>query len=107
LAKKTRGQKSRDTVPLDKNISNSGTLPFKIFDTERSVAKGPKFWPQNTKGAEKNSAGPVKSGAEFLQDLQKRGSKFLWGSKKSSRYTYQMVYCIFSHHVGPLITEKQ
>jgi hypothetical protein len=40
-----------------------------------SVAKGPKFRPQNTKGAEKNCVGPEKSGAEFLPDLTKKGRK--------------------------------
>jgi hypothetical protein len=39
-----------------------------------SVAKGPKFWPQNAKGAEKNFVGPGKSAAEFLA---KKGPK--WG----------------------------
>jgi hypothetical protein len=40
-----------------------------------SVAKGPKFRPQNTKGAEKNCMGPGKSGAELLADLSKKGRK--------------------------------
>jgi hypothetical protein len=40
-----------------------------------SVAKGPKFRPQNTKGAEKNCVGLGKSGAEFLADLSKKGRK--------------------------------
>jgi hypothetical protein len=40
-----------------------------------SVAKGPKFRPQNTKGAAKNSMGPEKSGAEFSADLSKKGRK--------------------------------
>jgi hypothetical protein len=40
-----------------------------------SVAKGPKFRPQNTKGAEKNGWGPGKSGAEFFADLSKKGRK--------------------------------
>jgi hypothetical protein len=39
------------------------------------VAKGPKFRPQNTKGAEKNCVGPEKSGAEYLPDLSKKGRK--------------------------------
>jgi hypothetical protein len=42
-----------------------------------SVAKVPKFRPQNTKGAEKHSAGPGKSRAEFLPDLSKRGRIFM------------------------------
>jgi hypothetical protein len=41
-----------------------------------SVAKGPKFRPQSTKGAEKNCLGPGKSGAEFLADLSKKGRKW-------------------------------
>jgi hypothetical protein len=47
-----------------------------------SVAKGPKFRPQNTKAAEKNTAGPGKSGAEFLSEFSKKGrngAEFLWG----------------------------
>jgi hypothetical protein len=40
-----------------------------------SVAKGPQFRPQNTKGAEKNCVGPEKSGAEYLPDLTKKGRK--------------------------------
>jgi hypothetical protein len=42
-----------------------------------SVAKGPTFLPQNAKGAEKNSVGPGKSGAELLADLPgiKKGPK--------------------------------
>jgi hypothetical protein len=50
------------------------------FITERksklsSVAKGPKFRPQNTKGAEKNCVGPGKSATEFMADLSKKGRK--------------------------------
>jgi hypothetical protein len=40
-----------------------------------SVAKGPKFQPQNPKGAEENFVGPEKSGAEYLPDLSKKGQK--------------------------------
>jgi lysine/ornithine N-monooxygenase len=40
-----------------------------------SVAKEPKFRPQNTKGAEINCVGPGKSGAELLADLSKRAQK--------------------------------
>jgi hypothetical protein len=40
-----------------------------------SVAKGPKFRPQNTKWAEKNCVGPGKFEAEFLADLSKKGRK--------------------------------
>jgi hypothetical protein len=40
-----------------------------------SVAKGPKFRPQNTKGAEKNCVGPGRFGAEVLADLSKKGRK--------------------------------
>jgi hypothetical protein len=40
-----------------------------------SVAKGPKFRPQNTKGAEKNCVGPGNFGAEILADLSKKGRK--------------------------------
>jgi hypothetical protein len=43
-----------------------------------SVAKGPKFWPQNTNGGEKNYVGPGKSGAEFYADLPKKGWTFNW-----------------------------
>jgi hypothetical protein len=46
------------------------------------VAKGSKFRLQNTKWAEKNTAGPGKSGAEFLPDLSKKarkGAEFLMG----------------------------
>jgi hypothetical protein len=46
-----------------------------IFFSPVSVAKGPKFRPQNTKGAEKNSMGPEKSGAEFSADLSIKGRK--------------------------------
>jgi hypothetical protein len=41
-----------------------------------SVAKEPKFRPQNTKGAEKFYR-PEKSGAEFSTDLPKKGRTFL------------------------------
>jgi hypothetical protein len=40
-----------------------------------SVVKGPKFRPQNTKGAEKNYNGPGKSGAELQAELSKKGRK--------------------------------
>jgi hypothetical protein len=40
-----------------------------------SVAKGPKFRPQKTKGAEKNCVGPGKSVAEFLAESWKKGRK--------------------------------
>jgi hypothetical protein len=40
-----------------------------------SVAKGPKFRPQSTKRAEKNLAGPGKSGAELSSDFSKKGRK--------------------------------
>jgi hypothetical protein len=49
------------------------TLIVRILDI--SVAKGPKFRPQNTKGAEKSSEGPERSGAELLSDLAKKGRK--------------------------------
>jgi hypothetical protein len=44
-----------------------------------SVAKGPKFWPQNIKRAKLNSEGLGKFGADFLTDLlnQKRTEKGL------------------------------
>jgi anthranilate/para-aminobenzoate synthase component II len=40
-----------------------------------SVAKGPKFRPQTTKGVEKNCVGPGKSAAELLANLSKKGRK--------------------------------
>jgi hypothetical protein len=40
-----------------------------------SVAKGPKFRPQTTKGAEKDCVGLGKSGAELLANLSKKGRK--------------------------------
>jgi hypothetical protein len=40
-----------------------------------SVSKGPKFRPQNTKGAEKNCMGPGKSRAELFAELSKKGRK--------------------------------
>jgi hypothetical protein len=40
-----------------------------------SVAKGLKFWPQNTKGAEKNCVGLGIFGAKFFADLSKRAEK--------------------------------
>jgi hypothetical protein len=40
-----------------------------------SVAKGPKFRPQNTKGAGKKCTGPGKSGAEISADFSKKGRK--------------------------------
>jgi hypothetical protein len=52
------------------------------FAIETSVAKGPKFWPQNTKGAEKNCIGPGKFGAEVLADVSRKGrkgAKLFWG----------------------------
>jgi hypothetical protein len=39
------------------------------------VAKGPRFRPQNPKGAGKKSEGPEKLAAEILPDLQKRAEK--------------------------------
>jgi hypothetical protein len=45
------------------------------FSSGTSVAKGPKFRPQNTKGAENNCVGPEGSGAEHLPDLSKKGRK--------------------------------
>jgi hypothetical protein len=56
--------------PATKYVWIPGT--FLVFT---SVAKGPKFRPQNTKGAEKNCVGPGKSGAELLADLSKKGRK--------------------------------
>jgi hypothetical protein len=43
---------------------------------EASVAKGPKFRLQTTKGAEKNCVGTGKSAAELLANLSKRGQTF-------------------------------
>jgi hypothetical protein len=40
-----------------------------------SVAKRPKFRPQNTIGAEKNYMGSGKSRAELLAELSKKGEK--------------------------------
>jgi hypothetical protein len=40
-----------------------------------SVAKGPKFRPQTTKGAEKDCVGLGKSAAELLANLSKRAEK--------------------------------
>jgi hypothetical protein len=40
-----------------------------------SVAKEPKFRPQNTKVTEKNFMGPGKSRAELLAELSKKGRK--------------------------------
>jgi hypothetical protein len=40
-----------------------------FFLLKSSVAKGPKFRPQITKGAEKNCMEAGKSGAEFVADL--------------------------------------
>jgi hypothetical protein len=48
-------------------------LNFILFDI--SVAKGPKFRPQNTKGAYKNCGGPGNSGAEFWANLARKGRK--------------------------------
>jgi hypothetical protein len=48
--------------------------PFLVVAAS-SVAKGPKFRPHNTTGAEKNGVGPEKSGAEFLPDLTNKGRK--------------------------------
>jgi hypothetical protein len=52
-----------------------GTACYRSHNIKSSVAKGPKFRPQNTKGAEKNCVGPEKSGAEFLPDLTKKDRK--------------------------------
>jgi hypothetical protein len=71
-----------------------------------SVAKGPKFRPQSTKGAEKKLAGQEKSGAELLSDLSKKGRKGaeLFSSlvfhkiiyfSCSKDFTYKLVYLSF------------
>jgi hypothetical protein len=57
-------------------------LPSFLILNISSVAKGPKFRPQNTKGAEKNCVGAGKFGAEVLADLSKKGQKgaeLFWG----------------------------
>jgi hypothetical protein len=51
------------------------TLIYNKWALSGSVAKGPKFWPQNIKGAERNCLGPEKSRAEYLPDLSKKGRK--------------------------------
>jgi hypothetical protein len=56
-------------------LSVIDTACIRYFRLTYSVAKGPKFRPQNTKGAEKNCVGPGKFGAEVLADLSKKGRK--------------------------------
>jgi hypothetical protein len=70
-----------------------------------SAAKGPKFWPQNTKGAEKNCGGPGKSGAEFFADISKKGRIFLWFGFalkliyiSAENCNFPLMYSIFPYH---------
>jgi hypothetical protein len=53
----------------------TGTNPGHRSSVIDSVTKGPKFRPQNTKGAERNCLGLEKSGVEYLPDLSKKGRK--------------------------------
>jgi hypothetical protein len=48
----------------------------KIHEPNDRVAKGPKFWPQNTKGAEKSSVRAGKIKGLFLPDLPKGADLF-------------------------------
>jgi hypothetical protein len=63
-----------------------------------SVAKGPKFRPQSTKRADKNLAGPGKSGAELLPDFSKRGRKA--AELFSSLIFHKIIYISCSYHFG-------
>jgi hypothetical protein len=81
-----------------------------------SVAKGPKFRPQSSKGAEKNLMGLGKSGAELLPDLSKKGRqgaelfldlvfhKIIYISCQNS--AYKLVYLIFPYRFGSWTIEK-
>jgi hypothetical protein len=52
----------------------SSTYISRLLLLLSSVAKGPKFRPQNTKSARKKNS-PGKSGAELLEELSKREEK--------------------------------
>jgi hypothetical protein len=71
-------------LSLDRINSNWNLESFvkSVYRVSCSVVKGPKFRPQNTKGAEKKCVGPGKFGAEVLADVSKKGRKgveLFWG----------------------------
>jgi hypothetical protein len=62
-----------------------------------SVAKGPKFRPQNTQGADKNCVVPGKFWAELLADLLKKEKTVIF---LSENYNFPMIYSIFLYNIA-------
>jgi hypothetical protein len=87
---------------------STSAISCKFYYFTSSVAKGPKFRPQNTKGAEQIVWGRVSLGPDFWQNYQKRAEKgpnfflVLFCTKivifLAETYSFPLLYSIFTFY---------